>query len=159
MRLDKLESWFIFCGCRYFSTHQLYIYGQGFFTRCPLKFSSQNQGGRAQHDFSLAWLEAAWCFSVSGQARHKTRQFKKGFVECVLPYYPSTEFESTFNVYWIGVGASIQNCPSRSFLFERGFRLGANNVWYCVNGIPHRRTPGQCYIHMYAFVSYWHLSP
>ncbi len=51
--------------------------------------------GRAQHDFSLAWLEAAWYRSESAQARLETGRFKEGFVKCVLLYYPSTEFEST----------------------------------------------------------------
>ncbi len=48
--------------------------------------------GRAQHDFILAWLEAAWYCSESGQARLEIGQFKKGFVKCVLLYYPGTEF-------------------------------------------------------------------
>ena len=37
------------------------------------------QGGGAQHDFNLAWLEASWYYSESGhwQARHETRRFIK----------------------------------------------------------------------------------
>jgi hypothetical protein len=31
--------------------------------------------------------------------RLKAGQFKKCCMECVLLYYPSTEFQSTFNVY------------------------------------------------------------
>ena len=32
-------------------------------------------------------------------ARLEAGQFKKCCMECVLLYYPSTEFQSTFNVY------------------------------------------------------------
>ena len=39
-------------------------------------------------------------------ARLEAGQFKKCCMECVLLYYPSTEFQSTFNVYWHGEGAA-----------------------------------------------------
>jgi hypothetical protein len=32
-------------------------------------------------------------------ARLETSRFKNGFAKCVLLYYPSSEFESTFNAY------------------------------------------------------------
>ncbi len=39
-------------------------------------------------------------------ARLETSRFKNGFAKCVLLYYPSSEFESTFNAYWNGVEAA-----------------------------------------------------
>jgi hypothetical protein len=39
-------------------------------------------------------------------ARLQTSWFKKCFVNCVLLYYPSTEFKSAFIVYWHGEGAA-----------------------------------------------------
>jgi hypothetical protein len=53
----------------------------------------------AQHDFSLAWLQAVGYFCEGGHGTTRNIRFKKGFVKCVLLVYPSTEFESTFNVY------------------------------------------------------------
>jgi hypothetical protein len=57
-------------------------------------------------------------------------------------YYPSTEFESTFNVNWHGVGAAGLYCTELSiweFPFLRGAcRLGGNSVLYCVNGMPQK---------------------
>ncbi len=79
-----------------------------------------DQGGRAQHDFSLAWLEAAWYCSESAQARLETGRFKKGFVKCILLYYPSTEFESTFNVYL------LKRCGSCRVVLYRTFHLGVS---------------------------------
>jgi hypothetical protein len=89
------------------------------------------QGGRAQHDFSLAWLEAACYCGESGQARLETSRFKKGFVKCVLLFYHS-----------VGRGG------------------GGNSIWHCVNqwDAPEGH-PGQCCVHLYAFISYRRLSP
>ncbi len=101
-----------------------------------------NQGGRAQHDFSLAWLEAAWYFSESGQVQLQTSRFKKGCVKCVVLYYPRTEFERTFNVYWNVIWAARLSCSELSiweFPFLRGgCRQGGtvyDNVWM---GCPRR---------------------
>jgi hypothetical protein len=41
-------------------------------------------------------------------------QFKKCCMECVLLYYPSTEFQSTFNVYGHGEGAAGLSCTELS---------------------------------------------
>jgi hypothetical protein len=50
------------------------------------------QGGRALTDFSLAWLEAPDISVKVDTARLEAGQFKKCCMECVLLYYPSTEF-------------------------------------------------------------------
>ncbi len=56
-------------------------------------------------------------------ARLEAGQFKKCCMECVLQYYPTTEFQSTFNVYWHGEGAAGLSCTELSiwkFPFLRG---------------------------------------
>ncbi len=77
-------------------------------------------------------------------ARLETRWFKNGFSKCVLLYYPSSEFESTFNAYWNGVGAAGLSCrelPIWEFPFLRGgCRQWGNSIWYCVNGMPQKDT-------------------
>ncbi len=94
--------------------------------------------------YSVAWLEAAWYFSEGGHVRTRDSRFKKCCAKCVLLYYPSTEFESTFNVYWHGVGAAGLICTELSFWefpFLRGAgRQGRNSIWYCVNGMPQKET-------------------
>jgi hypothetical protein len=59
-----------------------------------------SQRGWAQHDFSLAWLEAARYFSEGGHGTTRHRSVQEILcVKCVLLYFPSTEFESTFNEF------------------------------------------------------------
>jgi hypothetical protein len=77
-------------------------------------------------------------------ARLETSRFKKCCENCVLLYYPSTEFKSAFNVYWHGEGAAGLSCTELSiweFPFLRGdCRQGRNSIWYCVNGLPQKET-------------------
>ncbi len=79
-----------------------------------------DQGGRTQHDFSLAWLEAAWYSSGSG---HGTTQTNRTDTVKELPGY------------------SVQNCPSVNFLFWGG-AVGRWGIVYDIvwMGYP-RRTP------------------
>ncbi len=98
-------------------------------------------------------------------ARLETCWFKNGFAKCVLLYFPSIEFESTFNAYWNGVGAAGLSCTELSilefpFLREGGGAVGSGGIVYDIvwMGCP-RRTPWKCCVHLYAFVSYRRLSP
>jgi hypothetical protein len=95
--------------------------------------------------FNLAWLEAAWYFSEGGHVTTRNIQSKKCCAKCALLCYPSTEFESTFNVYWHGVGAAGLSCTELSYCWEFPFlrgpgRQGRNSIWYCVNGMPQKET-------------------
>ncbi len=59
-------------------------------------------------------------------------------------------------------GYPVQNCPSGSFLFWGG-PVGRGGIVYlymilCEGDAPEGH-PGWCCIHLYAFVSYCHLSP
>jgi hypothetical protein len=77
-------------------------------------------------------------------ARLEAGQFKKCCMECVLLYYPSTEFQSTFNVYWHGEGAAGLSCTELSiweFPFLRGVCWqGWTSIWYCEKGMPQKDT-------------------
>jgi hypothetical protein len=77
-------------------------------------------------------------------AQLATDQFKKYCVKCVLLYYPSTEFESTFNVYWHREGAAGLSCTELSFwefpFLRGGWSAGRNSIWYYVNGMPQKET-------------------
>jgi hypothetical protein len=53
----------------------------------------------------------------------KTSRFKKCSANCVLLYFPCTEFKSAFNVYWQGEGDAGLPCTELSiweFPFLRG---------------------------------------
>jgi hypothetical protein len=64
-----------------------------------LHVCSLHQGSRAQHDFSLAWLEAAWYSSESGHNTTQHELVQKLWKMCtVLLYYPTTEFKSVYKV-------------------------------------------------------------
>ncbi len=52
----------------------------------------------------------------------ETSRFKKCYANCVLLFFPSTEFKSAFNVQYTDTveelpGYPVQNSPSGSFLF------------------------------------------
>ncbi len=90
-------------------------------------------------------------------ARLETSWFKKCCVNCVLLYYPSTEFKSALNVYWHGEGAAGFSCTELSnwefpFLRMPVGREEYDIVWM---GCP-RRKPWKMCVHLYAFIS--HLS-
>ncbi len=76
--------------------------------------------------------------------RLETSRFKKCFANCVLLYFPSTEFKSDFNVYWHGGGAAGLSCTELfiwEFPFLRGTsRQGWNSIWYCVKEMPQKDT-------------------
>jgi hypothetical protein len=79
-----------------------------------------NQGGRAQHDFILAWLEEPDIAVKVDTARLETGRFKKGFVENV--YYCTTLLLNSrvlLNFYCNGVGAAMPGCPVLSWIFEK----------------------------------------
>ncbi len=106
------------------------------------------QGGWAQHDFSLAWLEAAWYCSWSGHITilHEPAHEMLCKLWITLHYYPITEFKCAFNVYTDTMkelpGYPLQNSPSGSFLSWGGpvGRGGGDSIWYCVNGMPQKDT-------------------
>jgi hypothetical protein len=82
---------------------------------------------------------------------------------CVLLYFPSTEFKSAFNVYWHGGGAAGLSCTELSiweFPFCEGGSVGRGGLVYDIvrKGCP-RRTPWTTCVHLYAFVFYRRLSP
>ncbi len=52
---------------------------QHFYVHVYLK--SKDQGGRAQHDFSLAWLEAAWYSSRSGHGPTRNWRTEAGVLK------------------------------------------------------------------------------
>ncbi len=104
------------------------------------------QGGWAQHDFSLAYLQAAWYFSEGGHGMTRNSRFKKGCVKWELLCYPSSEFKSAFNVYWHGRSCRVILCRTVHLevsFFEGGLSAGGGGgivydiVW---KGCP-RRTP------------------
>jgi hypothetical protein len=74
----------------------------------------------------------------------QTSRFKKCYANCVLLYFPSTEFKSAFNIYWHGGGAAGLSCTELSiwkFPFLRGTcRQGWNSIWYCVKEMPQKDT-------------------
>ncbi len=115
---------------------------------------------------SLAWLEAAY-FSGSGQARLETSRFKelcKMYITVLYWYYVSTEFESTFNVCWNGLGAAGLSCTELSISefpsLREGCRQGGNSMTMCEWDVREpEEHPGQCCVHLYAFLSYRRLSP
>ncbi len=61
-------------------------------------------------------------------ARLETSRFKNGFAKCVLLYYPSSEFESTFNAYRYGVGAAGLSCTETLHLGVSFFKGGLSAV-------------------------------
>jgi hypothetical protein len=77
-------------------------------------------------------------------ARLEAGQFKNCCMECVLLYYPSTEFKSAFNVYWHSEGAAGLSCTELSiweFPFLRGVCWqGCTSIWYCEKGMPQKDT-------------------
>ncbi len=79
-----------------------------------------SQGSRAQHDFSLAGLEAALIFQWRW-TRHDSKLAS-----------------------WHGEGAAGLSCPELSiweFPSLRGTcRQGWNSIWYCVKGMPQKDT-------------------
>ena len=98
-------------------------------------------------------------------ARLEAGQFKKCCMECVILYYPSTEFQITFNVYWHGEGAAGLSCTELCIwefpsLRGGGGALGSEGVVYDIMrmGCP-RRTPWTTCVHLYAFVFYRRHSP
>ncbi len=76
--------------------------------------------------------------------RLETSRFKKCYANCVLLYFPSTEFKSAFNVYWHGGGPAGLSCKELSiweFPFLRGVCWqGWTSVWYCEKGMPQKDT-------------------
>ncbi len=74
----------------------------------------------------------------------ETSRFKKCCANCVILYFPSTEFKSAFNVYWHGGGAAGLSCTELSiweFPFLRGFCWqGWTSIWYCEKGMPQKDT-------------------
>ena len=96
-----------------------------------------------------------YAFSVEvDRGRLETSRFKKCCANCVLLYFPSTEFKSAFNVYTDTVeelpGYPVQNSPSGSFLFWGG-PVGRGGIVYDIvwRRCP-RRTPGWCCVHLCA---------
>ncbi len=95
---------------------------------------------------SLAW--PGWKHSDIAvevdTARLETSQFKKFCANCVLLYFPSTEFKSAFNVYWHGEGTAGLSCTELTiweFPFLRGVCWqGWTTIWYCENGMPQKDT-------------------
>ncbi len=75
-------------------------------------------------------------------ARLKAGQLKKCCMECVLLYYPNTEFLSTFNVYWHGEGAAGLSCTELSIWEFPALRGGSwkwgSSIWYCVREMPQK---------------------
>ncbi len=80
------------------------------------------QRGRTQHDLAWSgWRQPDIAVEMD-TARPKTSRFKKCCENCVLLYYPDTEFKSVFNVQYTDTvkelpGYPVQNCPSWSFFF------------------------------------------
>ncbi len=76
--------------------------------------------------------------------RLETSRFKKCCANCVLLYFPSTEFKSAFNVDWHGGGAAVLSCTELSiweFPFLRGVCWqGWTSIWYCEKGMPQKDT-------------------
>ncbi len=76
--------------------------------------------------------------------RLETSRFKKCCANCVLLYFPSTEFKSAFNVYWHGGGAAGLSGTELSiweFPFLRGVCWqGWTRIWYCEKGMPQKDT-------------------
>ena len=76
--------------------------------------------------------------------RLETSRFKKCCTNCVLLYFPSTEFKSAFNVYWHDGGAAGLSCTELSiweFPFLRGVCWqGWTSIWYCEKGMPQKDT-------------------
>ncbi len=78
--------------------------------------------------------------------RLETSRFKKCYANCILLYFPSTEFKSAFNVYpyWHGGGAAGLSCTELSiweFPFWRGVCWqGWTSIWYCEKGMPQKDT-------------------
>jgi hypothetical protein len=80
--------------------------------------------------------------------RLEKSQFKKCCANCVLLYFPSTEFKGAFNVYWHGGGAAGLSCTDISiweFPFLRGVCWqGWTSIWFCEKGMPQiQGHPGQ----------------
>ncbi len=90
----------------------------------------RSQGGRTRHDFSRAWLEAVRHCSGSGHGPTQNEPVKKCCANCVLLYFPSTEFKSAFNVYWHGGGAAGLSCTELSIwefpFFDGGLLAGVD---------------------------------
>jgi hypothetical protein len=78
-------------------------------------------------------------------ARLEAGQFKKCCMECVILYYPSTEFQITFNVYWHGEGAAGLSCTELCIWEFPSLRGGGGGgwkwrggIWYYENGMPQK---------------------
>ena len=65
-------------------------------------------------------------------AQLETSRFKKCCANCVLLYFPCTEFKSAFNVYWHGEGDAGLPCTELS-IWEFPFLRGV-----CWQGWTHR---------------------
>ncbi len=91
--------------------------------------------------------KAAWYCRGSGHGTTRNKPVQERQCKMcitVLPY-TSTEYESTFNVYWSGVGAAGLSCTELSiweFPFFRGAcrQGGGNSIWYFMIGMPQKDT-------------------
>ncbi len=113
---------------------------------CPLILSWLVPSKGVGPSMTLAW--PGWKQSDIAvevdTGRLETSRFKKCCANCVLFYFPSTEFKSAFNVYWHGGGAAGLSCTELSiweFPVLRGVCWqGWISIWIERRGCP-RRTP------------------
>ncbi len=105
-----------------------------------------HQGGRTQHDFSLAWLEAAWYCSESGHGTTRNEPVQKMLCKLCIYYSTTLVLNSRVLLMYTDTvkelpGYPVQNCPCGSFLFWGGsFGRGTNCMCYCLNGMPQKET-------------------
>ncbi len=86
------------------------------------------------------WKQPAISVKVD-TGRLEAGQLKKCCMDCVLLYYPSTEFQSTFNVYWHGEGAAGLSCTELSIWELPSLRGGSWKWGSIVFDIVWRRCP------------------
>jgi hypothetical protein len=101
-------------------------------------------GGRAQHDFSLAWLEAAWYCSESGHGTTQHEPVQKMFWKLCITVPITLGLNSRLLLMYpdtVMPGYPVQNYPSGSFL-SWGGPVGREGIVYDIAwmGCP-RRTP------------------
>ncbi len=106
----------------------------------------KTKGGRTQHDFSLALLEAAWYCSGSGHGTTRNEPVQKMLCKLCINLYITQVLNSRVLLMYSDTvkeltGYPVQKCPSGSFLSWGGpAGRGWKSIWYCVNGIPQKDT-------------------
>ncbi len=102
------------------------------------------QEGRAQHDFSLAWLEATWYSSGSGHGTTGNMPVQEWFCKMcitILPQYWIWEYFSCILTRWRSCRVVLYRTVHLwDSFFEGGCRQWRNSIWYCVNGMLQKGT-------------------